>query len=231
VVHQNWELLRRVWKHPFGKVAYGLFVPLTLTASTVWADQQIRSLTQSNPSLFPSAQKAITALNFIFLAFAVIVTVASVYVAAMYLLIFFRIIGPESPLRRPLPYSYWMAEIAAYLWALLFIAEISSFFDTSFAGTFLKADLAEFGVKPVNLNITEIFLIHSSFIENYRTDGDLVCTNLPLNARFSPFDTREPIPDRVIMAQPISAGPDRFGRSFTYRVVACSKPPHPEQGP
>jgi hypothetical protein len=234
VVHENWELLRRIWKHDLGKVAYGLFVPLTLTASTVWADQQIRSLTQSNPSLFPSAQKAITALNFICLAFAIIVIAASLYMAAMYLMTFFRVIGwPNILSRRPLilPSLYWMAELAAYTWALLFIVEISSFLDTSFAGAFLKADLAEFGVKPINLNLTELFLIRSSFIENYSTDGDLVCKNLSPNARVSPFNTREPIPNEVLLAQPISAGPDRFGRSFTYRVVECSKPTDPDRVP
>ena len=144
----------------------------------------------------------------------------------MFLRIFIR---PKHLSSRPLPSFYWMIEITAYMWGLCSIVIISAFLDTGVAGSFLETDLAEFGVKPINL--TELFLIHSSFIENYSTGVDHVCINLPPNARVSPFDTREPIPNRVLMAQPISAGPDRFGRSFTYRVVACSKPTDPERGP
>jgi hypothetical protein len=63
VVHQNLPLLRWVWKHPLGKVFFGLVASVTVTVCKVLTDQQIRSLTQSNPSLFPSAQQAITVLN------------------------------------------------------------------------------------------------------------------------------------------------------------------------
>jgi hypothetical protein len=243
VVYQNWELLRWVWKHPFGKVAYGLLASVIGTASKVWTDQQIRSLTQSNPSLFPSAQQAITVLNFIIFAFSAIVIAASVYTYAkliwfllrgyvwtfireytlMFLTIFIR---PRS--RQPLPSLYWVVETSAYIWALFFIGLVSSLLDTGFSGSFFKTDLAEFGVKPINL--TELFLIHTSFIENYSMGADH-CINLPPNARVSPFDTREPTPNRVLMAQPINSGPDRSGRSYTYRVVPCSKPTDPERGP
>jgi hypothetical protein len=239
VVYQNWELLRWVWKQTFGKVAYGLLASVIGTAAKVWTDQQIRSLTQSNPSLFPSAQQAITVFNFIIFAFSAIVIAASVYLSAKitwfllrgyvwtsireYSLMFLTIfVGPRS--RRPLPSLYWMVEISAYMWALFCIVLISSLLDTGFSGSFLETDLAEFGVKPINL--TELFLIHTSFIENYSMGADH-CINLPPNARVSPFDTREPTPNRVLMAQPINSGPDRSGRSYTYRVVTCSKSTDP----
>ena len=115
-----------------------------------------------------------------------------------------------------------------YVGIFFSIVLVSPLLYTEFSGSFLEANLAEFGVKPINL--TELFLIHTSFIENYSMGADH-CINLPPNARVSPFDTREPTPNRVLMAQPINSGPDRSGRSYTYRVVPCSKPTDPERGP
>jgi peptidoglycan/LPS O-acetylase OafA/YrhL len=57
VVHRNQGLLRRVWENPWGKLLYGLVASATVTACKVLTDQQIRMLTQSNPSLFSSAQQ------------------------------------------------------------------------------------------------------------------------------------------------------------------------------
>jgi hypothetical protein len=51
--------------------------------------------------------------------------------------------------------------------------------------------------------------------------------NLPPNTLVSPFSTRDPIPNKVVMAQPMSTGPDGLGRSYTYHVVACSKSTDP----
>jgi hypothetical protein len=65
VVHQRLALLRNVWKNEWGKLAYTLTVAITVTASKILADQQIRLMTQSNPSLFPSAQQAITVYNIV----------------------------------------------------------------------------------------------------------------------------------------------------------------------
>jgi len=63
VVHQNLDLLRRIWENPWGKLAYGLVASVTVTFCKVMTDQEIRLLTHSNPSLFPSAQNAITVLT------------------------------------------------------------------------------------------------------------------------------------------------------------------------
>jgi hypothetical protein len=70
VVHQNLPLLRWVWKHRLGKVFFGLVASVTVTGCKVLTDQQIRWLTQSNPSLFPSAHQAITVLNIIVITIA-----------------------------------------------------------------------------------------------------------------------------------------------------------------
>jgi hypothetical protein len=69
-VYQNQGLLRRAWewKHPSGKFLYVVVASLTVILSKIWTDQQIRSLTESNPSLFPSAQQAVTPLNIAILA-------------------------------------------------------------------------------------------------------------------------------------------------------------------
>jgi hypothetical protein len=72
VVHQNWVLLLRIWEHRFGKIFYGVVASLIATVSKVGADQEIRLLTQSNPSLFPSAQQAITVFNIISITLAAI---------------------------------------------------------------------------------------------------------------------------------------------------------------
>jgi hypothetical protein len=65
VVRQNWVLLLRIWEHRLGKLFYGVMASLIGTLSKVGADQEIRLLIQSNPSLFPSAQQALTVLNFV----------------------------------------------------------------------------------------------------------------------------------------------------------------------
>lgn len=72
VVHENLGLLRRVWEHPWGKLGYSLLASVIVTGCKVLTDQQIRLLTQSNPSLFPDAQLAITLLNVISMALVVI---------------------------------------------------------------------------------------------------------------------------------------------------------------
>src|SRR5262245_2929157 len=77
VVHQNLPLLRWVWKHPLGRVFFGLVVSVTVTVCKVFTDQQIRWLTQSNPSLFPSTQQAVTVLNII------VITIAEVSIILM----------------------------------------------------------------------------------------------------------------------------------------------------
>lgn len=56
VVHPNRGLLRRFWENPWGKLFYSLVGALTVIVSKAGADQIIRLLTHSNPSLFPSTQ-------------------------------------------------------------------------------------------------------------------------------------------------------------------------------
>ena len=57
VVCQNWILLLRIWKHPLGLLFYGVMASLIGTLSKVGADQEIRLLIQSNPSLFPAPSR------------------------------------------------------------------------------------------------------------------------------------------------------------------------------
>lgn len=122
------------------------------------------------------------------------------------------------------PSSAWsMTGLVTYWWAFVFSGSILFFvgLDADFAGARF-AGFPGFGDKPFNL--TEVLLRWSSFIPNGLSGSDRVCMNLPSDTLVCPFDTRDPIPDKVLMAQPISTDPDRSGRSYTYQVVACSKP-------
>lgn len=98
------------------------------------------------------------------------------------------------------------------MWGGFFIYLIAIFLNTGFAGV---------GGKPFNL--TEVFLLRSSFTPNDPTfaGSGRICTNLPSDTLVYPFSAKDPIPNQVVMAEPISTGPDRLGRSYTYRVVAC----------
>jgi hypothetical protein len=228
-VQQNRELLRRFWENPWGKLAYGLLASVIVTGCKVMADQQIRFMTQSNPSLFPSAQQAITVLSIIvvtpvliggFMFFIAMAQVCKLYVTGYgrvflsmldKLFLIREMLGLPSqpqPLRSE---AFSMTRLFAYTWG----------------GTFIMLTLLFFtSIAP---NRAEVLLLRSSFIPNDLglAGSDRVCINLPSDTLVSPFSTRDPIPNQVVMAQPISTGPDRLGRSYTYQVVACSKPIDP----
>jgi hypothetical protein len=248
VVHQNWGLIRSVWQHPLGKIFYGLVVPIMVILSKIWTDQQIRSLTDSNPSLFPSAQQAIIVLNIIIFALFGIGLLISIFMTTKIIWLIIKNMTASTvgylsstidivlrPMRLSIGYrpssASWLTDFsgfAAYLWGLFFIALMLSFFDTRFTGSFLNTDFVGFGGKPINL--TEELLLFSSFIRNdlWLAGSDrVVCTNLRPDTLVSPFNTRDPTPNEVLLAQPIITGPDRSGRSYTYHVVACSKPRAP----
>jgi hypothetical protein len=60
VISPNLGLLGSLWESSWGKLFYGLGASVIVTVGKIAADHDIRVLTQSNPSLFPSAQQAIT---------------------------------------------------------------------------------------------------------------------------------------------------------------------------
>jgi hypothetical protein len=242
VVHQNLPLLRWVWKHPLGKVFFGLVASVTVTVCKVLTDQQIRSLTQSNPSLLPSAQQAITVLNIIVITIAGVCISLVILMSANFMWRYIRYVlldgilewfllfwnvsllrSRKSSIRSRPSSARSMTSLVAYWWAVGFSASILSFvgLDADFAGT----RFAGFGGKTFNL--TDVLLRWSSFIPNDISGSDRVCMNLPSDTLVCPFNTRDAIPDQVLMAQPISTDPDRSGRNYTYQVVACSKPIHP----
>jgi hypothetical protein len=237
VVQQNLGLLRRVWENPWGKLAYGLVASVTVTLCIVMTDREIRLLTQSHPSLFPSAQQTVTVLNIIVMIFVEVSLLLFLWFmfqflkkylkgAKEWLLLpldilsrfrFREMLGlPSGPTFRSITSD--LARLLAYFWGACFISLMPSFLDTGFAGV---------GGKP--FNPTEVLLLWSSFIPNDLglAGSDRVCINLPSDTLVYPFSTRDPIPDKVLMAQPISTGTDRLGRSYTYQVVACSKPIDP----
>ena len=109
-----------------------------------------------------------------------------------------------------------LANFFAYIWAGFFIFLIVLFLDSGFSG-FVT------GVRPFNL--TEEFLIWSSFIPNDvgLTGSRRVCTNLEPGALISPFSTRDPMPKQVLLAHQISAVPDRLLHTYAYHVVECSR--------
>jgi hypothetical protein len=145
VVHQNWGFLRWVWEHPLGKVFYGLLASGTVTFCKVWTDQQIRWLTQSNPSLFSSAQPPITVLNIIIATLVEIGILIYMFIAAKivwcyaidyfldtllgFLNIFFRSRRLANRLRTSL--GSWLTNVAnfvAYAWGMVFVPFILLFF-------------------------------------------------------------------------------------------------------
>jgi hypothetical protein len=233
VIHQNLDLLRTIWENPWGKLAYGLVASITVTFCKVMADQEIRLLTQSNPSLFPSAQQAITVFAIILMVLTEISIVmltpllwkyikfmvqASLEISFLPFLSAFRLREMLGLARKPWTFRSFpssLTRIAAPLWAVAFIFFIMPFFDNGFA---------EFGGKP--FSPMEALLLWSSFIPNdLGLEGsDRVCINLPPDTLVSPFSTKDPIPSRVVIAQRITTDPDRLGRSYIYHVVTCSKP-------
>jgi hypothetical protein len=235
VVRQNQDLLRQVWDHPWGKLFYGLVASVTVTVGKVWADQDIRLLTQSNPSLFSSAQQLITVFNIVVIILLGIMAVMMVpftlqcvkiiFVEILYWVnIFGDIFGDIFGIklvkvnRSSTPTLREVASLLAYVWGSVFIVIV---------GGFLNTGLAE-GVGK-QYNSVEELLLWSSFIPNDLglAGSDRVCVNLPPSTLVSPFSTRDPIPNQVVEALPLGIGPDKLIGSYTYHVVACSKPPGP----
>ena len=223
VLQQNLGRLRRVWEN---KIAYGLVASLIGVCCKVLTDQQIRELTQSDPSLFPSAQAAITVLNIVEVTFSliggVIVLSAMLQLYKENFIAYGRMFLSIFSLTEMLGISSRPCTLRA---AESFFAKIWGGFFFLFIVPFLTS--GEVGGKPVNL--TELFLVGSSFISNDpgHAGSGRVCINLPSHALVSPFNTKDPIPSRVIVAQPISTDADRLGRSYIYHVVPCSKPTDP----
>jgi hypothetical protein len=222
-----------------GELFYGLVASVTVTVGKIGADQEIRLLTQSNPSLFPSAQQVITVWIIINLVLAEISLVMLAplfwsyrkFFAEMMLLPFkifdriFRIREMLGLTRQPSTSlsttSSRMMRALACIWGSFFILFTALFLNTGFPG-----------VSGDPFNPTERLLLLSSFIPNDLglAGSDRVCMNLPFDSLVSPFSTRDPIPNQVVMAQPISTGPDRLGHSYTYHIVECSKPTSRRRG-
>jgi|SRR6516164_9549168 len=225
VVHQNRGLLRRFWKNPWGKLFYTLAAAATVTLCKVLADQEIRWLTQSNPSLFPSAQQAITVLNIILMIFVEIGGLLFLISMFMYCKEGFLSTGQMlwSPFNNAFHIKDMLGLPSRRRTFRQIIREVTRFFAYLWAGIFILTSIADF-TAVVPFDLTEELLLLSSFIPNGRTESDRVCINLPPDTRVSPFDTRTPVPSEVLMAQPIRTGPDSSGRSYTYHVIACSRP-------
>jgi hypothetical protein len=225
LLQQNLGWLRRLWKNKLVCGLGGLVASAIVVGCNVWTDQQIRGLTQSDPSLFPSAQRAITALNIIeaillgiggiMLLSGMLQLYKECFVAygRMFLSFFSltEILGLSS---RSCTFRAGES-LCVKMWGGSFFWLIVLFLNTGFA---------EVGGKPFDL--TELFLVGSSFISNDPGLGGSgrVCINLRSDTLVSPFSTKDPIPSRVVVAQPITTDPDRLGRSYTYHVVTCSKP-------
>jgi hypothetical protein len=243
VVHQNLRLLAQFWENPWGKLVYALVASVTVTFCKVMADQEIRGLTQSNPSLFPSAQQAITVLNIIYAILAeigaIMLLVAMLQQSKAYLTsiaeMLWRMLDIFSlreilgfPTRQPWTFQMFLEGIRKIASFLAYVC--GGFFILSI-GLFVASGFEELGGKP--FNPTEALLVWSSFIQNDLglAGSDRVCINLPPNTRVSPFNTKDPMPNEVLVAQPISTGPDRLGRGYTYHVEPCSKPTAPGAWP
>jgi hypothetical protein len=223
VLQQNLGRLRRVWEN---KIAYGLVASLIGVCCKVLTDQQIRELTQSDPSLFPSAQAAITVLNIVEVTLSliggVIVLSAMLQLCKENFIAYGRKFLSIFSLTEMLGISSRPCTFRA---AESFFAKIWGGFFFLFIVPFLT--IGEVGGKPVNL--TELFLVGSSFISNDpgHAGSGRVCINLPSRTLVSPLNTKDPNPSRVIVAQPLSTDADRLGRSYIYHVVPCSKPSDP----
>jgi hypothetical protein len=225
VFQQNLGWLRRVWEN---KSASSLVAtPLIGVVSVickVLTDQQIRDLTDFDPSLFPSGQLAITALNIVEVIPSGIGIIILLSAALQFYKAFFaeygRMFLSIFSLTEMLGLSsrtgtFRASErLLAKLWAGVFFCFVMHFLNTGFAEVFGKP-----------YNPTELFLVGSSFISNdHGLRGSSRCINLTPDTLVSPFSTKDPVASRVVVAQPITTDPNRFGRSYTYRIEACSKP-------
>jgi hypothetical protein len=208
VVHPNLGLLARWWENPWGKLFYAFAASVTVTVGKIWADQVIRFLTQSNPAIFPNAQQAITVCLVFSLVF---VEIAIAMFVPVYWMQLKWIVGL-------LPFMKQTKAMSAE--AIRMIACIYGSMLLFYVGFFLVAGFSTF-------NTMERLLLWSSFVPNDRglAGSDLICTNLPSDSLVFPFSTRDPIPHQVVIAQPISTGPDRLGLSYAYYVIPCLKPP------
>jgi hypothetical protein len=233
VVYENWGLLGRLLESPWWKLFYGLAAPGTVAFCKVLADREIRLLTKSNPSLFPSAQLVVTVSYILVILLAEVSTLmlipvlwkqlkSGVQTSLQTLLLpfdaFFRVremLGLPFQSLRSFSSASSLMRVVPYMWGGFFILLV------------LPIGFEKLGLE--RSDPTEELLLWSSFIPNDLglAGSDRVCINLPSNALVSPFNTREPIPNEVLVAQPIATGPDRSGRSYSYRVVACSKLPAP----
>jgi hypothetical protein len=225
VFQQNLGWLRRVGKNKLLSGLCGLVASLIGVGCKVLTDQQIRGLTQSDPSLFPSAQQAITALNIINIILlgigGIMLLSAMLQLYKEYFVAYGRMFLSFLSLTEMLGLSSRTCTFRA----------AESFLSKMWGGVFflslvaiLNAGFAEVGGKQVDL--AEWLLLRSSFIPNDLgpAGSDRVCANLIPDTLVFPFSTKESFPSRVVTAQPITTGPDRLGRSYTYYIVTCAKP-------
>ena len=78
ILKTNSGMLLAIWKHELGKLAYGVFASIIVTGGKVLADQEIRDLLQSNPSLFPSAQQSIALYNILVMVLVFITIISAI---------------------------------------------------------------------------------------------------------------------------------------------------------
>ena len=211
MVRQNAALLGGVWRNDWGKLGYGIVASITVTGSKVLADQQIRMLLQSNPSLFPSAQQSITLYNIIGLSLVeigsfiltvllfrllrdVTLSYGVMFVDMLDIFSFREMLGLP---RRPRRFGNMISDLAntmAYFWTAMFVFSIVISMDSGFS---------EITGGDKAFNPAESLLIWSSFIRNGigTASSAKVCTNLEPQELVSPFSTRDPMPNVVVAAR------------------------------
>jgi len=221
LIRQNAVLLQSIWSNNWAKLACGLIASVTVTGSKVFADQQIRILVQSSPSLFPSAQQTITIYNvFSFTLMEISVLIGMIMMFRLLKFTFKYYDWNTCPLSS---IGRHLVDVEACFWGFGFLLVIIFLLDTGSSGMI---------VLPKYFSLTEELFIHSTFIPNQvgRQKARL-CTNLDPDLLISPADSSDMMPQLMISARPLKTGPDELGRTYEYRIVRCTNPANSPTAP
>jgi hypothetical protein len=223
VVKANSTVLVSIWRHDFGKLAYGVLATITVTGGKVWADQEIRDVLQSNPALFPSAQQSITLYNI----FLLVLLQITLLIAAVMMFHFLAHMINGTLRRSSRGFFDVFPIFMAYFYAYAFMTGLTILSDFDFVGRVITGR---------HENPIEELIIWSSFVPNARASGSFggavaerFCTNLEPDVWVSPVNSREAMPNEVMVVKR-QASPHRFGRDHQYRLASCDNSANPTAG-
>ncbi len=189
------------------------------------ADFFIQALIQTHPNQLPSAQRALTAVGAIF------IWVFLFYIAVM-IVLFWVPVAEMRVTKRPI---FGLTAALPILAAIFFVP-----LSTAIAFREAGAGDAEV-VQAPRPSLDEGLVIWTSFIPNQLVEGAahddngnmvirtrLVCDNLPDNVRVAFVHPDEPVPNKVIIAEPRTGDIRGGAPAFNYRLARCENSNNPD---